>query len=169
MGYYDVEITSNSAELNKDKNIDLVYSINAGKRYRINKITTNVDSTFDKELFLSLNKDYKEYIGEYYSPFKVKDLLEKIDLIIAKNNLQFVEHNVEELIDNDSISIKFNIFEGEKILVERINIIGNNVTNESVIRGELTLDEGDPFTKLNLDKSISDIKSRNIFQDVKYE
>ncbi len=169
LGYYDVEITSNSAELNKDKNIDLVYSINAGKRYRINKITTNVDSTFDKELFLSLNKDYKEYIGEYYSPFKVKDLLEKIDLIIAKNNLQFVEHNVEELIDNDSISIKFNIFEGEKILVERINIIGNNVTNESVIRGELTLDEGDPFTKLNLDKSISDIKSRNIFQDVKYE
>ncbi len=169
LGYYDVEITSNSAELNKDKNIDLVYSINAGKRYRINKITTNVDSTFDKELFLSLNKDYKEYIGEYYSPFKVKDLLEKVDLIIEKNNLQFVEHNVEELIENDSISIKFNIFEGEKILVERINIIGNNVTNESVIRGELTLDEGDPFTKLNLDKSISDIKSRNIFQDVRYE
>ena len=65
------------------------------------------------------------------------------------------------------INIVFNIFEGEKILVERINIIGNNVTNEDVIRGELILDEGDPFTKLNLDKSISEIKSRNIFKKCK--
>ncbi len=169
LGYYDVEINSNSAELNENKNIDLIYSIDAGKRYRINKISTNVDKTFDKELFLSLNKKYKEFIGEYYSPFKVKELLEEIDILIEKNSLQFVEHNVEEIIENDSISIKFNIFEGEKILVERIDITGNNVTSESVIRGELILDEGDPFTKLNLEKSISEIKSRNIFNDVKYQ
>lgn len=169
LGFYDVEITSNSAEINKNKNIDLIYSINAGKRYRINKISTKVDPTFDKELFLSLNKNYKKYIGDYYSPFKVKNLLEEIDEIIEKNNLQFVEHNVEETIVDDSISIKFNIFEGEKVLVERINIVGNNVTNESVIRGELTLDEGDPFTKLSLEKSISEIKSRNIFNDVRYD
>ena len=65
---------------------------------------------------------------------------------------------------DDKISIKFNIFEGEKVLVERINILGNNVTNEDVIRGELILDEGDPFTKLNLDKSVAKIKARNIFK-----
>ena len=169
LGFYDVEITSNSAELNENKNIDLVYSINAGKRYRINKFLTNVDQTFDKELFLPLNKKYNEYIGEFYSPFKVKDLLEEVDLIIDKNSLQFVEHNVEELIEGDSITIKFNIFEGEKTLVERINITGNNITNESVIRGELIIDEGDPFTKLKLEKSIAEIKSRNIFNEVKYE
>tara|TARA_Y100000768_G_scaffold388236_1_gene382941 strand:+ start:5983 stop:8220 length:2238 start_codon:yes stop_codon:yes gene_type:complete len=169
LGYYDVEISSNSAELNEEKNIDLVYSINAGKRYRINKISTNVDQTFDKELFIPLNKKYKKHIGEYYSPFKVKELLEEIDLIIEKNSLQFVEHNVQEEIEGESISIKFNVFEGEKILVERINIIGNNVTNESVIRGELTIDEGDPFTKLSLDKSIAKIKSRNIFSSVNHE
>ena len=169
LGFYDVEITSNSAELNENKNIDLVYSINAGKRYRINKFLTNVDQTFDKELFLPLNKKYNEYIGEFYSPFKVKDLLEEVDLIIEKNSLQFVEHNVEELIEGDSITIKFNIFEGEKTLVERINITGNNITNESVIRGELIIDEGDPFTILKLEKSIAEIKSRNIFNEVKYE
>ena len=76
---------------------------------------------------------------------------------------------MEEIIENDSITIKFNIFEGEKILVERINITGNNITNESVIRSELIIDEGDPFTKLNLEKSISKIKSRNIFNTVLYE
>ena len=169
LGFYDVEIVSNSAELNENKNIDLIYSINAGKRYRINKIFTNVDETFDKNLFFPLNKKFKENIGEYYSPFKVKDLLDEIDILIDKNNLQFVEHNVEEIIDNDFITIKFNIFEGEKILVERINITGNNITNESVIRSELIIDEGDPFTKLNLEKSISKIKSRNIFNNVSYE
>ena len=169
LGFYDVKISSNSAELNKDKSIDLIYTIEAGQRYRINKISTNVDATFNKEIFLPLNKIYKEVIGEYHSPFKIKNLLEEIDLIIAKNNLQFVEHNVLETIEGDSISVVFNIFEGEKVLVERIEIVGNSVTNEDVIRGELILDEGDPFTKLDLEKSIAEIKSRNIFSDVTYE
>ena len=169
LGFYDVKISSNSAELNKDKSIDLIYTIEAGQRYRINKISTNVDATFNKEIFLPLNKKYKEVIGEYHSPFKIKNLLEEIDLIIAKNNLQFVEHNVLETIEGDSISVVFNILEGEKVLVERIEIVGNSVTNEDVIRGELILDEGDPFTKLGLEKSIAEIKSRNIFGDVTYE
>ena len=69
--------------------------------------------------------------------------------MIAKNNLQFVEHNVEELIDNDTIEVKFNIFESDKISVERINITGNISTNEDVIRGEFLLDEGDPFPRLS--------------------
>ena len=163
LGYYDVIINSNSAELNKSGNINLIYSIDAGIRYTINKITTNLDPTFDNKIFFDLEKDYKKLIGDYYSPFKVKKLLEEIDNIIEKNSLQFVEHNVEEIIDNNSINIKFNIFEGEKLLVERVNITGNRVTNEDVIRGEIILDEGDPFTKLGLDKSIANIKSRNIF------
>ena len=85
---------------------------------------------------------------------QAKKLLEELDKIIADNNLQFVEHNVQETIDKDGINIKFNVFEGKKTLVERINITGNNITNEDVIRGELLLDEGDPFTKLNLEKSV---------------
>ena len=53
------------------------------------------------------------------------------------NNLQFVEHNVQEIVEGDSINIILNIFEGKKDLVERINITGNNTTNEDVIRGEV--------------------------------
>ena len=51
-------------------------------------------------------------------------------------------------------------------MVERINILGNSITKEEVIRSELDLDEGDPFTKLNLDKSIANIKARRIFRTV---
>ena len=76
---------------------------------------------------------------------------------------------MEEIIENDTVNIVFNIFEGEKNLVERINITGNNITNEEVIRGELILDEGDPFVNLNLEKSIAEIKARRIFKKVNYE
>ena len=170
LGYYDVDISSNSAEMNRSGNIDLIYSIEAGKRYIINKISTNADSTFDTELFLPLNKIFKKHIGEYYSPFKIKKILDELDGIIEINNLQFVEHNVQETIQQDgTISVVLNVFEGEKVLVERINITGNSITNENVIRSELTIDEGDPYTKLSLDKSISRIKSRKIFRDVKFE
>jgi len=166
LGYYDVQVTSNSAEFKKSGNVELTYSIEAGNRYIIKKISTNVDPVFDKEIFLSLNKEYQKIIGEYYSPFKVKTLLEDIDSLIEQKNLQFVEHNVEEIAEDSSITIKFNIFEGKKVLVERINVLGNNITNEGVIRGELLIDEGDPFTNLSLNKSISKIKSRNLFQSV---
>jgi len=166
LGYYDVKITSNSAEIKKSGNVELIYSIDSGERYVIKKIVTNVDPVFDKEIFLPLNKKYQKIIGDYYSPFKIKRLLDDIDRLIEQKNLQFVEHNVEEILEDSSIIIKFNIYEGKKILVERINVLGNNVTNEGVIRSELLLDEGDPFTNLSLDKSIAKIKSRNIFQSV---
>ncbi len=169
LGFYDVKINSNLATINKSGNAELIYSIDEGNRYTINKISTNVDSVFDKKLFFPLNKKYKKFIGDYYSPFKIKKLLEDLDELIERNDLQFVEHNVQEIIEGDTINIIFNVFEGKKVLVERINILGNSITNENVIRGELILDEGDPFTKLNLDKSIAEIKERSIFKTVKSE
>ena len=125
------------------------------KRYIITKISIIADPTFEKNIFEFLNKKFKKYIGEYYSPFSIKKLLENIDELIANKNLQFVSHNVEEKIDNKTseIEVVFNIFETEKLIVERINVTGNNVTNESVIRGELLIT--DPFSVINLDKSIA--------------
>ena len=110
IGYYDVTISSNSAEINDQENINLIYSIDAGTRYTIDKITTNVDPVFNNELFFPLKKSYEKLIGKYYSPFEIKNILEDIDEIIDKNNLQFVEHNVEEEVLEKTISIKFNIF-----------------------------------------------------------
>ena len=54
LGYYDIKITSNIAEINKEGNADLVYSIEEGTRYTINKISTNIDKVFDKKLFFPL-------------------------------------------------------------------------------------------------------------------
>ncbi len=168
LGFYNVKITSSTAVLNKEKNAELKYSIEEGKRFIINKISTNVDSVFNKDLFFPLEKFYGKLIGKYYSPFKVKKLLEELDLLIDSNDLQFVEHNVEERLADNTIQIILNIFEGEKVLIERINIAGNNITDEDVIREELIIDEGDPFSKLSLEKSIAEIKGRNLFKEVTY-
>ncbi len=166
LGYYDVTIESTSAVLLDSSNIELNYTINAGERYIIDKISTKVDPVYDKKIFFPLEKTYRDVTGEYYSPFKVKKILEELDNLIEINSLQFAEHKVEELLQDGKISLIFNIKEGEKVLVERINILGNSITKEEVIRSELDVDEGDPFTKLNLDKSIANIKARRIFRTV---
>lgn len=168
-GFYDAKVNSKLAKINDQGKAELIYSVDEGNRYSVKKISTKIDEVFDKNLFFPLNKVFEKYVGDYYSPFKVKKILESLDEIIERNNLQFVEHFVEEEIEGNSIVIILNIFEGEKNLVERINIYGNNVTNEDVIRSELILDEGDPYSKLNLDKSIANIRSRNIFRSVKTE
>ena len=56
-----------------------------------------------------------------------------------------------------------------KVQVERVNIKGNTVTNDSVIRSELLLDEGDPYSKIKLEKSISNLRARGIFRTVKHK
>ena len=168
LGYYDVQVLSDNAEVSEDNFTNLTYTINAGTRYRINKISTNVSEVLNKELFLPLKDEFTKIIGEFYSPFKIKKLLDNLDILIARNDLQFIEHSVNEILDNDSIEIKLNIYEGEKKLVEKINILGNSVTDESVVRAELLLDEGDPFNKLKLEQSIARLKARNLFGEVKY-
>ena len=165
-GYYDVQVLSSNIFLKDKEGIELSFSISAGKRYRIKKISTNIDPVFDKSIFRPLKSKFTKFAGEYYSPFKIAKILENIDDIVDDNELQFVEHNVSETIDGDFINIKFNIFEGRKVQIERVNISGNTVTNDSVIRSELDLDEGDPFSKVKLEKSISKLESKNIFKSV---
>ena len=166
-GYYNVEIVSTSAESKGDRtDIELTYSINAGERFRIKKLSTDIDPVFDKSLFGDLKDEYRSFAGEYYSPFKIQKILSKIDNIVDQNELQFVQSSVNEIVDKDGIDITFKIFEGPKIQIERVNIFGNTVTSDTVIRSELLLDEGDPFSKVKLNQSLSELKARNIFKTV---
>ena len=168
-GYYDVEVLSSNVFVKDKGGIELTFSINSGKRYRIKKIATNIDPVFDKSIFKPLENDFKDFAGRYYSPFKITKILQTIDDIIDDNELQFVNHSVGETVDGDFIDLEFKIFEGRKVQVERIDVKGNTVTIDSVIRSELLLDEGDPFSKIKLEKSISNLKARNIFKSVKHK
>ena len=59
--------------------------------------------------------------------------------------------------------------ESEKIFIGRINILGNYITQEKIIRNKLLIDEGDPFNDILLTKSINSIKGTGIFSEVKKE
>ena len=165
LGFYNVKILSSSAIISLES-ADITYNIDAGERHVITKISTNVAEQIEKKFFFDLQKYYSDLIGDYYSPFKIKKVLDQLDALIIKNDLQFIEHSVSESVDNGKVEVTINILEGKKILVERVNISGNTITEESVIRGELLVDEGDPFNLLKLEKSISKIKARNLFGKV---
>ena len=64
------------------------------------------------------------------------------------------------MVDN-KINLKFKIRESEKYFVNKINIYGNNVTAESVIRNQFEVDEGDPFNEILVNKSVNNLKSTN--------
>ena len=169
LGYYNVEVLSSSVELKNETNIELTFSINAGQRFRIKKLSTDITPVFDKTIFKNLSVEFNKFAGEYYSSFKIQKILNKIDRIIDNNKLQFVQHSVSETLDKDGIDIVFKIFEGRKIQIERVNIVGNTVTNDSVIRSELLVDEGDPYSDVKAEQSMSRIKARDIFRTVEYK
>ena len=166
LGYYDVQVLSSNAEVSQENSTSLTYSINAGNRYKVSKISTNLAEVFNRDIFTPLEKNYKKLVGKYYSPFKITKLLDELDLLISANDLQFVEHSVNEILDTNNIEIIINIYEGKKQLVEKLNIIGNSITEEEVIRSELLIDEGDPFSKLKLEQSVAKLKGRNLFGEV---
>ena len=154
-GYYEVDVKSTNVEYAEGKGFVLTFNINAGKRYRFNKIFANVSETLDQEAFLSLEKDFNKLVGNYYSQRKLKTILDKIDKLSELKELQFINHNVEETLEGNGVEVKINIFEGDKVIIERVNITGNSVTNDSVIRSALIIDEGDPYSTLLVNKSIN--------------
>jgi len=165
-GYYEVNITSSSVEYSEGEGFVLTYSIDAGKRYKFKKIYADVSKALDSSAFLSLENEFNKLVGEYYSQRELYSVLEKIDKLSEQKELQFINHNVVETLDGSGVEVKIGIFEGQKFIIEKINIAGNTVTNDSVIRGELLVDEGDPFSELLVNRSINNIKGRNIFGEV---
>ena len=168
-GYYEVDVKSTNVEYSEGEGFVLTYNIDAGKRYKFNKIFANISETLDSEAFHSLEKEFNKLIGNYYSQRKLKRVLEKIDKLSEQKELQFINHNILETLDGNGVEVKINIFEGEKVIIERVNIVGNSVTNDSVIRSELLVDEGDPFSTLLVNKSINEIKARRIFGKVEHK
>ncbi len=165
-GYYEVDITSSNVEYSEGNGFVLTYSINSGKRYKFQKISAKVSEGLDQSAFASLEENFNEIIGQDYSRAKLTELLESIDELTEQKELQFVNHSVNETLSGNGVEVVINIYEGKKFIIERVNIAGNNVTNDSVIRSELLVDEGDPYSALLVNKSINRLKARNIFASV---
>ena len=77
---------------------------------------------------------------------KLNKVVKQIDQISVSRLYDFIDATIEtNIVDKDKLDIAV-VKESEKFYVKRVNIIGNNITEERVIRDLLEVDEGDPLT-----------------------
>lgn len=168
-GYYNVNINSSFARLVDDDKFELIFNIDAKNKFFFDKLELVLPNDFSKDNFSKLFELFNELKGKPYSINRVDKILTALDTISTNDQFESVKSTVEESLINNKINLKFTIKETEKIYVEKINILGNNITRESVLRNQLEVDEGDPFNEILLTKSINNLKTLNFFKNVKYK
>ncbi len=168
-GFYDVIIDASFAKLLNDNDFELIYNIKANEKFYFNNLTIDLPVDFEKENFKEIYNLFEKLKGKPYSINQIEEILEELDKITLLEQYQSITSNVEEDIIDQNINLNFLIKKTETKFVDRINIFGNNVTKESVIRNQLDLDEGDPFNEILLSKSVNNLKSLNFFKNVNSE
>ncbi len=165
-GFYNVKINSSFAKVVDENNFELIFNIDSGPKFFFGNLNLNLPSDFDENNFFSIKKLFEKIKGETYSINTIDKILDEIDAITTLEQYKFIRANVIENLDQNLINLEFTVEEGEKFYVNRINIFGNTITAESVIRNQLMLDEGDPFSEILVNKSINNLKSLNFFKKV---
>ena len=166
-GYLNIKINSSFAKPIDQDSFELIFNINADKKIFFNNLNLELPNDFDRNNFKKINNLFTDLKGEPYSINTIDKILKKINDISIYEQYVSTEAYVEESVYEDKIDLKFVIKETDTVFVDKINIFGNNVTKESVIRNQLELDEGDPFNEVLFTRSINNIKSLNFFKDVK--
>ncbi len=104
---------------------------------------------------------------EPYSLYSVDKILDEIDSITTSEEFKSTNAYAKQNIVSNKLNIDFIVEEGKTFFIEKINIFGNNVTRESVIRNQLEIDEGDPYNEILAKKSENNLKNLNFFKSVK--
>jgi len=168
-GFYNVKIKNSSAVFN-DNHFNLIYNINSGNIYTIRNTKLILPDDFDEKDFKEVENILKDLKEERYSLNKLNKVVKQIDQISVSRLYDFIDASIEtEIIGENELDISFIVKESEKFYVKKINVLGNNITEERVIRDMLEVDEGDPFNKLLHAKSLNNLRAKNIFQNVKSE
>ena len=166
-GYYNVTVLKAFAEFTNNDSFKLIYNINAGNKYYFNDIKLILPDDYEKNDFLKVEKLANKFKNKYYSLNKVEELLDEIDNIALFKKYEFIDAVITENVsDENKLNFDITIKDSKKFYVEKINIIGNSITIEEVIRNSLIVDEGDPFNEILFNKSINKIKAKNIFKTV---
>ena len=168
-GFYDIIVDSTFANYIGNNKFELIYNISPGEKYFFNDLKINLPIDYSANNFDELSSFFQELKGKNYSLTEIEKILKIIDEITLNKEFEFLESNVVENVKDNLINLTFNIEESEKFYIEKINIFGNNITEESVIRNNLIIDEGDGFNELLHNRSINNIRSLNFFKSVNDE
>jgi len=168
-GFYNVVIESSFANYLGNDEFEVSYNISTGKKYYFNEFNLNLPLDYEVVNFDKLNNIFSDLKGEKYSLNSIDKILKEIDKIVLNEQFEFLKSSVQEEIKDNLINLTFNIAESEKFYVEKINIFGNNITREEVIRNNLLVDEGDAFNELLQAKTLNNLKALNFFSKVESE
>jgi len=165
-GYYNVEILSSYAKLIDENDFELIYNINSGKKFYFGELKIALPLNYDEDNFSDLNKTLNQLQDTPYSITSINDIVEDIDLIALNDQYESIDIKVIEKIDQNKLNLEFVISESEKSFIKKINISGNNVTRESVIRNQFEIDEGDFYNEILYNKTLNNLRSLNFFKSV---
>jgi outer membrane protein insertion porin family len=165
-GYADFRVVSAVAELTPDqKDFIITYVVEEGERYKFGDV--KVDSQlrdFDSDA-MSANLPMKE--GDWYNAKTVEDTVEQLTELAGRFGYAFADvqprfnSNPEDL----TMDITFILREAPRVYVERVDINGNTLTQDKVIRREFRIAEGDAFNSLAVQRTTARINSLAYFQE----
>ncbi|MBM3595242.1 MAG: outer membrane protein assembly factor BamA, partial [Alphaproteobacteria bacterium] len=165
-GYADFRVVSGVAELTPDKrDFIITYVVEEGERYKFGDVA--VDSQlrdFDGE---ALAKNLPMKKGDWYNAKLVEDTIERLNETAGTFGYAFadVRPRYERSKDDLTMGLTFVIGEAPRVYVESIDINGNTLTQDKVIRREFRIGEGDAFNSLQVKRSTNRIKSLGYFQE----
>ncbi|MEM9616397.1 MAG: outer membrane protein assembly factor BamA [Pseudomonadota bacterium] len=169
-GYADFSVVSSTAELTPDrKDFFITFTVDEGPKYEVGEV--RVKTTLAKldddvlEAFLPVRT------GQTFNSDRVDDAVESITFATGATGYAFVDVNprLTRHEDSKTIDITFEVNEGPRVYVERINIKGNTRTLDKVIRREVRIAEGDPFNRVLVDRSRARVRSLGYFGEVEIE
>jgi outer membrane protein insertion porin family len=172
-GFYDAQIENAFAGVDNGKNFRLTYSINSGKKYKFGNVEVESHNSVykEKDILEVKNITSKLLKNETYSNLTLEKLNSQITNYLESNKYNNFEIDIKEKKKTDDllINILVQLNEEKKFLINKINISGNSITEEKVIRDNLYLSEGDNLNNSKLKKSIDSIKSKQYFSKVDYK
>jgi len=165
-GYADFRVVSAVAELTPDKrDFIITYVVEEGQRYKFGDVKVESQlRDFDGAL---LAKQLPMKKGEWYNAKLVEDTIEKLNETAGVFGYAFADArpDYQRSAKDLSMGITFNLQEAPRVYVERIDVNGNTLTQDKVVRREFRLAEGDAFNSVQVKRSTNRIKSLGYFQE----
>src|SRR6202012_3660662 len=166
-GYADFRVVSAVAELAPDRrNFYITFTVDEGALYKFGKV--EIDSSIKELTPASLRPLVPIVDGSTYDAELIDKSIDALTNAAGNKGYAFAEIHprVRRDRDNRTIDVIFNIDQGPRVYVEKINITGNSRTMDKVIRREFRLVEGDAFNRVLVDRSRTRIKGLGFFKDV---
>jgi outer membrane protein insertion porin family len=166
-GYADFRVVSAVAELTPDREgFFITFTIDEGERFKFgdSKVTANLRDLKADDLKALITTEK----GEWYNADQVEDVVQKMTDAVGSKGYAFVDVRPQMNRDREKkvVDVTYEVAEGPRVFVERIDITGNVRTLDKVIRREFKLAEGDAFNSAKLRRSRQRIKDLNFFEKV---